>query len=157
MQNLFKSFVLATLLATFGSFAVAGVSPKSDREAIRVADKVCTTETVSEILEKNKEVIVRVHLITGTDLEKYLAFVNVERKKKGIWSLEADALVLAELTLGEVGMAMFKDKCLVPGTFAKDTVSGLRDWFKRAGVENLMEKLDIEALEKARLAKMTSA
>ena len=85
--------------------------------AVNAADKPkCVTPTQTEFLEQNKDHIIKLHVVPMDKMKEFLFQVNNKRASAKLYPWEADIMLLAELKTGWIGIALFKDTCIVPGT-----------------------------------------
>lgn len=84
---------------------------------LQAADKACVVAKESEFIEQvtKRSPPPSLYILNKVGHDKFLSFVNGMRAKQKLFPLEADKIVLGMLG-PKVGIVMFKDGCVVPGT-----------------------------------------
>jgi hypothetical protein len=98
-----KRFAIALL-------AMLSVTPAS-------AETFCVITTQDHFIERMQKTAQPLELLMATKetREAFLKTLNEKRAAKDLWAIEADTFLIGKRPIG-VGMVMFKDGCVVPGT-----------------------------------------
>lgn len=111
------------------------------------ADAHCIVQS-----EKDFEVYVAqknfdMYTLSKPALEKFLKLMNDERAKVQAFPIEADKVSMAIIDPERklVGLVMFKDGCVVPGTVLVFNLSDIINFMKKAGItpEEISEVIHI--------------
>lgn len=88
---------------------------------LHAVDKTCVAGAKSDFIQYTMREKFQVMVLHPEDLQKLLNFINAKREALKMYPFEADELILAFLPTkdsgpAKVGVVMFKDGCVVPGT-----------------------------------------
>lgn len=122
--------VLCMCVAVSFTVLMAGVA--------RAADKECVLMSEKDFHDQVKKSVVKMHVVDEKKMRSYLVNRNAVRFKANLHQLEADKMLVGELSNGWIGTIMFKDGCVVPGTEEVGPLDTMRDFFKVFQSEDIM-------------------
>ena len=126
--------LLTSVLCLIATVAFMAVVP-----SVKAADKPkCAISTQTEFLEDNKEHIVKLHIVPADKMKEYLFQVNNKRASAKLYPWEADIMLLAELKSGFLGIALFKDTCIVPGSVIAGPMGKMFMFLKELKSESIL-------------------
>jgi len=112
MKNLFKSILLATVLMFSGPIVNMAYANHAQVPA------ACAVSE-ARFLASARNMNAKMRVATDHAREVLMGRINEARAKAGMWLLEADTFMIGLIQdKGKllVGIVMFKDHCVVPGT-----------------------------------------
>ena len=127
-------FIMAFIAAVAFGLLLMPVSSQElgTQELKRITPEQCALFTTDEFKAANASINPMMISAHGLPLSKILNEMNKTRVDAGLWSLEADHILVGTWSKqGKiyVSFAMFKDGCLVPGSSQTKTVY---EWLKIA-------------------------
>ena len=84
-------------------------------------DKACIISSRDGFIDTTKSIVTRTHSFKGEILKKFVDAVNVVRLRDKLFTVEADEMYVGELSSGKIGIVLFKDGCVVPGSVSSNT------------------------------------
>ena len=136
MRLLLKALAFAFLLTTAVPVFVQHVT---------AADKVCVIASKDESLERVGKQTKSIRIVPDELLTAFLQNVNAARQKTGRFPYEADEMYIGLLLNGNVGLVLFKDDCVVPGSVVASTPDEMRKFFEEFGVGQIMSMVGLGA------------
>lgn len=137
---------MTRFMKLFAAFCVLGLSVLflSAPAVIQAADKSCVVASEADFIAQvtKQSPLPSLYILTKSGHDKFLSFINAQRAKQNVFPLEADKIVIGMFGAQiRVGLVMFKDGCVVPGTAI--LMSGMQfiALIKASGV--LMEEKEI--------------
>lgn len=136
MKSFLKALALATALSTLGVVAAGQAF---------AADKVCAVASKEEFLKNVKPVTKKSVTVPSEMLTTFLSNVNEHRKQRGIFLLEADEMMVGQLTTGKIGVVLLKNGCVIPGTVHSLSSEGFLQLLKEFKSEKIMSLIGLDA------------
>lgn len=109
--------VIAFALLLAASLPVQAETPTGLKE--NVSEKICGTTEEEFLISAVNSSKAKVHVANEKAMKLILDNINKARTENKLWAFEADKLRIGIIQQNNqvfIGIAMFKDKCVVPGS-----------------------------------------
>lgn len=91
---------------------------------------ICSIVSYEELLEINRDKIIRLHIVPDAVFQKYLKNANIIRAASKLHTLEAKGMSVAEFKNGNVGTVLVdSNDCVVPGSMQAGKLEDMKERF----------------------------